>query len=68
MDRHGVPDISSGVRYDKVTVSSLCIAGLRVVLCGGRGRLANTEDIGPFENLLAEVLVIEGSVAENRFE
>lgn len=55
----------SRVSNDLATISGLCVPRLGIVL-GGRGRSrADTEDCGPLEDLLAQVLVVERGITNS---
>ena len=68
MHGNSVADTGSGVSNHLAAVGRHRVSGLRIVLGGCGGGRADAKDVGPLEDLLGEVLVIEGSVAENRFE
>jgi hypothetical protein len=62
MDGHSVTDARSRVTDDGAAISRPGVAALGVVGGGGGGGLRDTEDVGPFEDLLAVIVVVKGSV------
>lgn len=63
MNGDGMANTSSRVGHDYRAVCRHGIVGLRVVQnrCGRGG--ADSEDVSPFQDLLAEVLVVQSCVA-----
>ena len=57
----------SRITDDGAAISRPGVAALGVVRAGGGGGLRDTEDVGPFEDLLGVIVVVKGGVTiENR--